>query len=60
MTWWTENGHITMPKAVMAMLAKAAISLRDEIVQEIQEKNSDLHPELGDPWARDVPPGEGK
>ena len=49
MTWWTENGHITMPKAVIALLAEAAISLRDEIVQEIQEKNSDLHPEVGVP-----------
>ena len=49
MTWWTEGGHITLPKAVISLLAEAAMSLRDEIVQEIQEKSPDLHPAVGVP-----------
>ena len=49
MTWWTEDGHITLPKAVITLLAEAAMRLREEIVQEIYDKNPDLHPEVGVP-----------
>jgi hypothetical protein len=47
MTWWTEDGHITLPKAVISLLAEAAMALRDEIVQEIYDKCPDRHPEVG-------------
>src|SRR5262245_32029454 len=49
MTWWTEDGHITLPKAVIRLLAEAAIWLREGTVQEIYEGDSDLHPEVGVP-----------
>ena len=49
MTWWTEVGHITLPKAVISLLAEAALALRDEIIQEIYDNDPDLHPEVGVP-----------
>jgi hypothetical protein len=49
MTWWTEDGHITLPKAVIRLLAEAAMALREGTVQEIYEGDSDLHPEVGVP-----------
>jgi hypothetical protein len=49
MTWWTEDGHITLPQAVIRLLTEAAMALRDQAVQEIQEGDSDLHPEVGVP-----------
>ena len=49
MTWWTEDGHITLPQAVIRLLAEAAMALRDQAVQEIYEGDSDLHPEVGVP-----------
>jgi hypothetical protein len=47
MTWWTEDGNITLPKAVINLLAEAAMVLRDEIIQEIYDESPDLHPEVG-------------
>src|SRR5690242_19186019 len=49
MTWWTEDGHVTSPKAVISLLVEAAMALREEIVQEIYDKIPDLHPEVGVP-----------
>ncbi len=49
MTWWTENGHVTMPQAVIDLMAEAAMALRDEIVQEIECEDPDLHPHVGVP-----------
>src|SRR5687767_6908596 len=49
MTWWTEDGHVTMPKPVIALLAEAAMALREEIVEEIGHEDPDLHPEVGIP-----------
>src|SRR5262249_43028215 len=49
MTWWTENGHVTMPKAVTDLRAEAAMTLRDEIVEEITYEDPDLHPHVGVP-----------
>jgi hypothetical protein len=49
MTWWTEDGHVTLPQAVIRLLAEAAMALRDQAVQEIHEGDSDLHPEVGVP-----------
>jgi hypothetical protein len=49
MTWWTEDGHITLPKAVIRLLAEAAMALREQIVQEIYDECPDLHPEVGVP-----------
>jgi len=49
MTWWTEKGHVTMPKAVIDLLAEAAMALREEIVQEITSEDPDLHPHVGVP-----------
>jgi len=49
MTWWTEDGNITLPKAVINLLAEAAMALRDEIIQEIHDNDPDLHPEVGVP-----------
>jgi hypothetical protein len=49
MTWWTEDGHITLPKAVINLLAEAAMGLRDEIIQEIYDNDAGLHPETGVP-----------
>src|SRR5262245_25082228 len=49
MSWWTEDGHITLPKAVIRLLAEAAMALRDQIVQEIYDESPDLHPEVGIP-----------
>ena len=49
MTWWTEDGHITLPKAMIRLLAEAAMALREQIVQEIYDECPDLHPEVGVP-----------
>jgi hypothetical protein len=49
MTWWTEDGHITLPKAVLSLLAEAAMALREEIIQEIYEADLDSHAEVGVP-----------
>lgn len=49
MTWWTEAGHITMPKPVIDLMAEAAMSLRDEIVSEIVYEDPELHPHVGVP-----------
>ncbi len=49
MTWWTEEGNITLPKAVIDLLAEAAMALRDEIIQEIHDNDPGLHPEVGVP-----------
>src|SRR5262249_6783508 len=49
MTWWTENGHVTMPKAVTDLRAEAAMTLRDEIVEEMTYDDPDLHPHVGVP-----------
>ena len=49
MTWWTEDGHITLPQAVIRLLAEAAMALRDQAVQEIHDNDPDLHPEVGVP-----------
>jgi hypothetical protein len=49
MTWWTEDGNITLPKAVISLLAESAMALRDEIIQEIYDNDRDLHPEVGVP-----------
>ncbi|MGB2609717.1 MAG: hypothetical protein WBC80_12135 [Isosphaeraceae bacterium] len=59
MTWWTEDGHITLPKAVIALLAEAAMRLREEIVQEIYDKNPDLPPDSGFLTPQEMP-HEGK
>ena len=49
MTWWTEDGHVTMPKPVIARMAEAAMALREEIVEEITEEDPDLHTNVGVP-----------
>jgi hypothetical protein len=49
MTWWTEDGHVTMPKPVIDLMAEAAMGLREEIVEEITEEDHDLHPDVGVP-----------
>lgn len=49
MTWWTEDGHVTMPKPVIELMAEAAMALRDEIVEEIALDDPDLHPHVGVP-----------
>ncbi len=49
MTWWTEDGHITLPKAVTRLLAEAAMALREEIIQEVYEADLDIHAEVGVP-----------
>jgi hypothetical protein len=49
MTWWTEDGHITLPKAVINLLTEAAMALREEIIQEIYDESPDLHLEVGVP-----------
>src|SRR3954469_20026222 len=49
MTWWTEDGNITLPKPVIRLLAEAAVALRDEIIQEIYDNDPGLHPEVGVP-----------
>jgi hypothetical protein len=49
MTWWTEDGHVTMPKPVIDLMAEAAMGLREEIVEEITEEDPDLHPDVGVP-----------
>src|SRR6516164_9354740 len=49
MTWWTEDGHLTMPKPVIDLMAEAAMALREEIVQEITSVDPDLHPHVGVP-----------
>src|SRR3954470_11008526 len=49
MTWWTEDGHVTLPQAAIRLLAEAAMALRDQAVQEIYDNNPDLHPEVGIP-----------
>jgi hypothetical protein len=49
MTWWTEDGHITLPRPVVTLLAEAAMALREEIVQEIYEADLDIHAEVGVP-----------
>jgi hypothetical protein len=49
MSWWTEDGHITLPKAVTRLLAEAAMALREEIIQEIYEADLDIHAEVGVP-----------
>ena len=62
MTWWTETGHATMPKAVIDLMAEAAMDLREEIVSEILYGDSELHPHVGvpvfdslDPKTRSLP-----
>jgi len=47
MTWWTEDGHVTMPKPVIALMAEAAMAFREEIVEEIIHDEPDLHPQVG-------------
>jgi hypothetical protein len=49
MTWWTEDGHVTLPQAAIRLLAEAAMALRDQAVQEIYDNDPDLHPEVGVP-----------
>src|SRR3954452_10847969 len=49
MTWRTEGGHITLPKAMIRLLAEAAMALREQIVQEIYDECPGLHPEVGVP-----------
>jgi hypothetical protein len=49
MTWWTEDGHITLPKVVINLLAEAAMALRDESIQEVYDNCHELHPEVGVP-----------
>ena len=49
MTWWTEDGHITMPKPVISLLVEAAVALRDESIQEIYKADLDIHAEVGIP-----------
>jgi hypothetical protein len=49
MTWWTEDGNITLPKPVINLLAEAAMALRDEIIQEIYDNDPELHAEVGVP-----------
>jgi hypothetical protein len=49
MSWWTEDGHITLPKAVINLLAEAAMALREEFIQEIYDNDLDLHTEVGVP-----------
>ena len=47
MSWWTGDGHVTLPKPVIDLLAEAALALREEIVEEIIHDNPDLHVEIG-------------
>jgi len=49
MTCWTGDGHITLPKAVIRLLAEAAMALREQIVQEVYDNDPDLHAEVGVP-----------
>ena len=49
MTWRTGEGHITLPKAAIRLLAEAAVSLRDECIQEISQPDLDFHAEIGIP-----------
>jgi hypothetical protein len=49
MTWWTGDGHVTMPKAVIDLMAEAAMALREQIVEEITYDDPDLHPQVGVP-----------
>ncbi len=49
MTWWTGDGHVTLPKPVIALMAEAAMALREEIVEEITYDDPDLHPDVGVP-----------
>ena len=49
MTWWTEDGHVTMPKPVIDLMAEAAMALREQIVEEITYDDPDLHPHVGVP-----------
>jgi hypothetical protein len=49
MTWWTEDGHVTMPKPVINLMAEAAMALREQIVEEITYNDPDLHPHVGVP-----------
>ena len=49
MTWWTENGHVTMPKAVIDLMAEAAMALRDEVISEVRCEDPELHPHVGVP-----------
>jgi hypothetical protein len=37
MTWWTGDGHITLPKAVIRLLVEAAMALREQIVQDVYD-----------------------
>jgi hypothetical protein len=47
MTWWTEEGHVVAPKAVVDLLTQAALRLRDESLEEIRLGDPDLHPDTG-------------
>src|SRR6516165_2011831 len=38
-----------MPKAVIDLMAEAAMALREEVVQEITSEDPDLHPRVGVP-----------
>jgi hypothetical protein len=49
MTWWTGDGHVTMPKAVIDLMAEAAMALREEIVSEITYDDPELRPHVGVP-----------
>lgn len=49
MTWWTETGHATVPKAIIDLMAEAAMDLREEIVSEILYEDPELHPHVGVP-----------
>ena len=47
MSWWTGDGHVTLPKPVIDLLAEAALALREEIIEEIIHDNPDLHVAIG-------------
>jgi hypothetical protein len=49
MTWWTGDGHVTMPKPVIDLMAEAAMALREEGVIEMIHGDPEMHPHVGVP-----------